>query len=326
VEAILTVRELRITRRSSRGWTSLVDGVGFALRRGEVLGVCGESGSGKTLTSLSIVGLVPAGLRVSGSISFAGEELVGASRRRLRAIRGRQIAVVWQDPTSTLHPLLTIGTQLTEHVRSHLGLDQAAARAHALELLRAVRVPDPANALTALPHEFSGGLRQRIAIAVALACDPQIILADEPTTAVDVTVQAGILQLLRDLVAQRGLALVLISHDLGVMATVTDRLQVMYAGSIVESGATAEIIGRPRHPYTRALLGSLPRPEAPGQDMQPIGGTPPAVGHLPAGCPFHPRCRFAEPQCRSERPALLELEPGRLLACPVDPLAERASA
>jgi oligopeptide transport system ATP-binding protein len=321
VDALLKVQDLQIRRRVAGTWAPIVDGVDFDLRRGEILGVCGESGSGKTLTSLSIVGLLPAGLRLSGSVNYAGQELVGADRRRLLSIRGKEIAVVWQDPSSTLHPLLTIGTQLTEHARYHLKLDQRTARARALELLGAVRVPDPPTALESLPHEFSGGTRQRIAIAIALACDPQILLADEPTTALDVTVQAGILGLLTDLARQRGLSLVLISHDLGVMAAVTDRLQVMYAGRIVESGPTAEVIGRPRHPYTRALLAALPRAHAGGASMQAIGGFPPVVGRMPSGCAFHPRCSYSQPRCESQRPALVGIEVGRSTACPVDPFA-----
>jgi oligopeptide transport system ATP-binding protein len=321
VEELLRVQDLRIRRRAATGWTPIVDGVDFELRRGEILGVCGESGSGKTLTSLSIVGLLPAGLRVSGSITYAGVELVGADRRRMLSIRGKEIAVVWQDPSSTLHPLLTIGTQLTEHARYHLDLDRQTARARALELLGAVRVPDPPTALDALPHEFSGGTRQRIAIAIALACDPRILLADEPTTALDVTVQAGILRLLTGLVRQRGLSLVLISHDLGVIAAATDRLQVMYAGRIVEAGPTAEVVGHPRHPYTRSLLAALPRTHAGGAGMQPIGGVPPLVGSMPPGCAFQPRCAYARPSCASRRPALVSIGTGRATACPVDPFA-----
>jgi oligopeptide/dipeptide ABC transporter ATP-binding protein len=321
VTDVLVVRDLEIRRRLGHGWTPIVDGVGFALSRGEILGVCGESGSGKTLTSLSIVGLVPAGLRVTGSIRYSGEELVGAGSRRLRSIRGKEIAVVWQDPSSTLHPLLNIGTQLTEHVRYHLGFSERQAHERALELLAAVRVPDPASALTALPHEFSGGMRQRIGIAIALACDPQILLADEPTTALDVTVQAGILRLLVELVRGRGLSLVLISHDLGVMSAVTDRLQVMYAGRIVESGPTSEVIAQPRHPYTSSLLAVLPRTHAGGARMQPIGGSPPVVGRLPGGCAFHPRCPYAEPSCVTQSPPLVSIGAGRALACPVDPFA-----
>ncbi len=255
---LISVDGLRIERRDGRSWTPLVDDVSFTLGEHEILGVCGESGSGKTLTALSIVSLVPAGLRVSGRITYLGEDLTRARRRRLQAIRGKEIAVVWQDPSSTLHPMLRIGTQLTEHVRYHLGLDQRTARTRAAELLAAVRVPDPERALDALPHEFSGGMRQRISIAIALACEPRVLLADEPTTALDVTVQAGILRLLKELTRERGLSLMLISHDLGVMSAVTDRLHVMRHGRIVESGTTAQVIGAPRHEYTRALLDALP--------------------------------------------------------------------
>jgi oligopeptide/dipeptide ABC transporter ATP-binding protein len=258
---------------------------------------------------------------VSGSIRYSDEELVGASRKRLRSIRGKEIAVVWQDPSSTLHPLLNIGTQLTEHVEYHLGLSKRQAHERAVELLAAVRVPDPDGALTALPHEFSGGMRQRIAIAIALACDPKIVLADEPTTALDVTIQAGILHLLVELVRERGLSLVLISHDLGVMSAVTDRLQVMYAGRIVESGPTADVISGPRHPYTSSLLAALPGTHAGGARMRPIGGFPPVAGRLPGGCAFHPRCSHVRAGCQTEVPPLVTIGSGRALACPIDPFA-----
>jgi oligopeptide transport system ATP-binding protein len=321
---VLVVRDLQIGLSPTKdAWTPIVQDVHFELRKGEILGVCGESGSGKTLTSLSVVGLVPLNLHVRGSIRYGGHELIGTGRRMLGSIRGKEIAVVWQDPSSTLHPLLKIETQLTEHARYHLGLDKQAAKQRALDLLEAVRVPDPVGALASLPHEFSGGLRQRIAIAIALACDPKILLADEPTTALDVTVQAGILRLLTELVQQRGLSIVLISHDLGVMSAATDRLQVMYAGRIVESGRTSQVIGRPRHPYTRSLLAALPRTHA-GGGMRPIGGFPPVIGRLPSGCAFHPRCSYAQPSCESERPPLLEIADGRAIACPIDPFARAA--
>ena len=322
---LLEVRGLSVTRRDRRGWVSLVDEVDLALARGEVLGVCGESGSGKTLTSLAMLGLLPAGLRATGSIRYQGEELVGASRRRLRALRGREIAVVWQDPSTSLHPLLSVGIQLTEHVRYHLGVDAAAAKRRAIELLDSVRVPDPASALRSLPHEFSGGLRQRIALAIALACEPKILLADEPTTSLDVTVQAEILRLLRDLVDERQLGIVLISHDLGVVSSLADRVQVMYAGRIVESGRRSQVIGAPRHPYTKALLAALPGSAGAQSRIRPIPGSPPLPGHLPAGCAFQPRCAFAVPSCASGRPALVPVEDSVLLACPVDPFVATAS-
>jgi oligopeptide/dipeptide ABC transporter ATP-binding protein len=296
--------------------------VDLSLGRAEVLGVCGESGSGKTLTSLAMLGLLPAGMRAQGSIRYNGEELRGASRRRLRAVRGREIAVVWQDPSTSLHPLLSVGTQLTEHLRYHLGLNGAAAQRRAIDLLGSVRVPDPASALRARPHEFSGGLRQRIALAVALACEPKILLADEPTTALDVTVQAEILRLLRELVDERQLSVVLISHDLGVMSSLADRIQVMYAGRIVESGRREQVIGAPRHPYTRALLAALPGSAAARSGIQAIPGSPPLPGRLPTGCAFHPRCAFAVPTCSGHRPALEHIEGDVLLACPVDPFSQ----
>ena len=254
-----------------------------------------------------------------------GEELVGASRRRLRTLRGREIAVVWQDPSTSLHPLLSVGIQITEHVRYHLGLDAATAERRAIELLDSVRVPDPASALRARPHEFSGGLRQRIALAIALACEPKILLADEPTTSLDVTVQAEILRLLRDLVDERQLGIVLISHDLGVVSSLADRVQVMYAGRIVESGRRSQVIGAPRHPYTKALLAALPGSAGAQSRIRPIPGSPPLPGHLPAGCAFQPRCAFAVPSCASGRPALVPVEDSVLLACPVDPFVATAS-
>jgi oligopeptide transport system ATP-binding protein len=314
---LLSVRELRIDAVRNGVATPVVDGVSFVLHEGEILGVCGESGSGKTLTSLAILGLLPRGLSMSGSVRYRGEELVTASEKRLRAIRGNRIAVVWQDPASTLHPLLPIGTQLTEHVRFHLGLGKGAAHTRALDLLQAVRVPDAQAALGRRPHEFSGGLRQRIAIAIALACDPEILLADEPTTALDVTVQAGILRLLDELVRERRLACILVSHDLGAMSAASDRIQVMYAGRILESGPSTTVIPRPRHPYTEALLAALPTLHSGGK-LLPIRGAAPTPGSVPVGCAFHPRCAYARPECSTAQPSLVPVG-DRLLACPVDP-------
>jgi len=319
--ALLEVKGLSVSRRDRRGWVNLVDGVDLHLGPGEVLGVCGESGSGKTLTSLAVLGLLPAGMKVEGSILYQGEELRGASRRRLRAVRGREIAVVWQDPSTSLHPLLSVGTQLTEHLRYHLGLDAATAERRAINLLRSVRVPDPTSALRARPHEFSGGLRQRIALAVALACEPKILLADEPTTALDVTVQAEILRLLRELVDESQVSVVLISHDLGVVSSLADRVQVMYAGRVVESGPRQQVIGAPRHPYTRALLAALPGSAPARKGVRAIPGSPPLPGRLPTGCAFHPRCGYAVPSCASEVPVLAPIDGDVRLACPVDPFA-----
>jgi oligopeptide/dipeptide ABC transporter ATP-binding protein len=260
-------------------------------------------------------------MKVRGSVRYNGEELRGASRHRLRAVRGREIAVVWQDPSTSLHPLLSVGTQLTEHLRYHLGLNAGTAERRAIDLLASVRVPAPSSAMRARPHEFSGGLRQRIALAVALACEPKILLADEPTTALDVTVQAEILRLLRELVDERQLSIVFISHDLGVVSALADRVHVMYGGRVVESGSRQQVIGSPRHPYTAALLAALPGTAAARSGIRAIPGSPPLPGRLPRGCAFHPRCAYAVPSCRSETPALVPVDGGVRLACPVDPLA-----
>jgi oligopeptide/dipeptide ABC transporter ATP-binding protein len=238
----------------------------------------------------------------------------------MRDVRGRQLAMVSQDPATALHPILPVGTQLTEHMRHHLGVDKAEARLRAAELLETVRIPDPERALRAYPGQFSGGMRQRIAIAVALAAEPRLLVADEPTTALDVTVQAGILRLLDRLCRERGMAVIVITHDLGVMSATAGRLAVMYAGRLAEAGPTAELLTRPRHPYTRGLLDALPHPGAGTAPLVPIGGSPPSLGLVPGGCPFHPRCTYAEASCATGRPEPVPVASGHLLACPPDPL------
>lgn len=256
--SLLEVADLRVLLPQRSGMLAAVDGVSFAVAPGEVLGIAGESGSGKTMTALALLGLLPHGARVSGSARFDGCELVGLGAAALRRLRGRELAMVFQDPMTSLHPMLTIETLLTEHVRQHLGLSRAAARTRALELLAQVRIPDPERALRAHPHEFSGGMRQRLAIAIALACKPKLLLADEPTTALDVTVQAGILRLLDQLRREVGLSIVLITHDLGVISAVADRVLVMRTGKVVESGSTPGVLTAPAHEYTRSLLEALP--------------------------------------------------------------------
>jgi oligopeptide transport system ATP-binding protein len=286
-----------------------------------VFGIAGESGSGKTISMLALLGLLPEGAGVEGSARFGGDDLLAMSRKRLRDISGRDIAMVFQDPFTSLHPMLSIGKQLTEHVRFHLGLDRRAAEERAVELLVDVRIPDPRSALRRFPHQFSGGMRQRIAIAIALACRPRLLIADEPTTALDVTVQAGILGLLDRLRRERELAVILITHDLGVLSSIADRVSIFYAGRVVESGTRDEVLQRPRHPYTRALLDALPHPEAPQeQELVAIGGAPPTPGRLPRGCAFHPRCAYAVDDCRTLPPPLARVN-GRRLACYVDPFA-----
>jgi len=256
--SLLRVEGLRVRLPGPEGMLPAVDGVSLSVAPGEVLGVAGESGSGKTMTALALLGLLPHGAATEGHAFFGERDLLRLSQRALRGVRGKELAIVFQDPMTALHPMLTIERQLTEHVRYHLGASRAAARARAAELLEQVRIPNPAAALRAYPHEFSGGMRQRIAIAAPLACDPRLLIADEPTTALDVTVQAGILRLLDRLRRERDLAVILITHDLGVMSALADRLAVMYAGRVVESGPTATVIQHPRHPYTAGLLGALP--------------------------------------------------------------------
>jgi oligopeptide transport system ATP-binding protein len=320
--SLLEVEGLRVSLRAGRGFLTIVDGVDYRVERGEVFGVAGESGSGKTISMLALLGLLPEGALVEGHVRFEDRDLLGISRSQLRDISGRELSMVFQDPLTSLHPMLTVGRQLTEHVRRHLGLDRRSAERHALQLLEEVRIPDGAAALRAYPHQFSGGMRQRIAIAIALACRPKLLIADEPTTALDVTVQAGILRLLDRLRRENDLAVVLITHDLGVMSAIADRVSIFYAGRVVESGSCEEVIRAPRHPYTRALLDALPHPEAPrDQPLVAIPGAPPQPGAIPAGCSFNPRCGFVREFCRTEVPPLLAAAGGRMLACPVDPFA-----
>ncbi|EMQ96754.1 ABC transporter ATP-binding protein [Paeniglutamicibacter gangotriensis] len=254
----LTIRDLTIAIGNKKSPTRIVNGISLDLYAGRIQGLAGESGSGKTVSSLAVLGLLPANAIVTGSMRLGSTELIGLPLARLRDIRGRRIAMIFQDPSASLHPQIRIGGQLTDHVRRHLGYDRKKARAHAIELLERVQVPDATEALSRFPHQFSGGQRQRIAIAIALACDPDVLLADEPTTALDVTVQAGILQLLRDLALERQLAVLLVTHDLGVMSAVADDVAVMRAGLITESGTREQLFMTPQHEYTRELLASLP--------------------------------------------------------------------
>jgi ABC-type dipeptide/oligopeptide/nickel transport system ATPase component len=260
--AVLTISDLTISAESAKEGRPIVAGMDLTLEAGLVHGIAGESGSGKTMTALAILGLLPTGMTASGSITLSSEsgdiELVGASATTMGGIRGRRVAMIFQDPSTSLHPQLSVGRQLTDHVRHHLGLSKDEARAKAVALLERVAVPDPAAAMKKYPHQFSGGQRQRIAIAVALACDPEVLLADEPTTALDVTVQAGVLRLLRELVDESGLSMLFVTHDLGVMSAIADRVSIMRAGVVVESGPRHQVFSAPQHPYTRSLLEALP--------------------------------------------------------------------
>ncbi len=318
---LVAVEDLTISLPANDGGRLFpVRGVSLAIGAGEIVGLAGESGSGKTITALSLLGLLPPGGRMSGRIRFDGLDLIAQPPRRMAAIRGRDIAMVFQDPMTALHPMLSIERQLTEHLRHHRGLDAAAARERAIELLDMVRIPDARRALRRYPHQFSGGMRQRIAIAIALCCGPRLLIADEPTTALDVTVQAGILQLLQQLRTELGLSVLLITHDMGVMSALTDRVAVMYAGRVVEQGARADVLKSPRHPYTHGLLGALPHERGEEMLLAPLAGTPPSIEALPSGCPFQPRCAYAEASCRTVEPSLRDVAPGRQIACAIDPL------
>jgi oligopeptide transport system ATP-binding protein len=321
MSALLDVEGLSVRLPTASGPITIVDDVSYQVEEGQVFGVAGESGSGKSISVLALMRLLPDGAEITGSARFGGQNLLTLRGRALRNVRGAEIAMVFQDPLTSLHPMLSIGRQLTEHVQYHEGLKRRAADARARELLEQVRIPDPEGTLHAFPHQFSGGMRQRIAIAVALACRPKLLIADEPTTALDVTVQAGILRLLDTLRKETGLSVILITHDLGVMSSIADSVSVFYAGRIVESGTTSEVLGRPRHPYTRALLDALPHPEAIDRELVAITGSPSTPASRPSGCAFHPRCAYALPSCVEHVPELVPIGGGRLLACPPDPLA-----
>ena len=315
---LLCVRELTTEFRTEDGVVRAVDHVTFDVQKGELLGIVGESGSGKSATSLSILRLLPPRGRVThGSVELAGQNLLTLSEPAMRAVRGARIAMIFQDPMTALNPYLRVGEQLVEGAVLHLGLDTRAAEARARALLDRVRIPDAAARLKSYPHELSGGMRQRVMIAMALLCDPELIIADEPTTALDVTVQAQILELLNELRRERGLSILLITHDLGVVASTCDRVLVMYAGRVVELATAVELFARPLHPYTRALMRSLPSLDAaPGGRLETIPGLPPRLDRGPfTECSFAPRCRFVHDACRVAEPPLSEDVPGRLRRC-----------
>lgn len=314
---LLSVQNLTVGFRArGRGELLAVEDVSFDLWPGEALVIVGESGSGKSLTALSILGLVPREARVGGRIEFLGRDLLRLPPRELRALRGRDIAMIYQDPTSAFDPVWTIGEQIVETIRAHESVPRTVARARAIEVLVPVHLPEPERLVDAYPHELSGGMRQRALIAMALACSPRLLVADEPTTALDVTIQAQIIELLKELRLSLGLTILFITHDMGVAADLADRLLVMYAGRAVEVGGAAHIFARPAHPYTDALLESAEIAAAePKQPLRAIPGAPPPLSARPAGCPFHPRCPIARSRCREERPTLEPTEPGRLTAC-----------
>ncbi|MFD0396947.1 dipeptide ABC transporter ATP-binding protein [Kitasatospora sp. NPDC127121] len=311
---LLAVSDLRVDFAGPHGPVPAVRGVDLTLRRGETLGIVGESGSGKSVTALSVLGLLPKTAGVQGSVRLDGRELVGLPGKELAAIRGRRIAMVFQDPLSAFTPVYRIGDQIAEAVRIHQRVDRAAARRRAAELLDLVGIPAPERALDSFPHEFSGGMRQRAMIAMAIANDPDILLADEPTTALDVTIQAQVLDVLRTAQRETGAALVLVSHDLGVIAGMADRVAVMYAGRVVETAGVDELFAAPRHPYTLGLIGAVPRLDGLGGPLVPIPGAPAPMADLPPGCPFAARCPLAEERCSAAEPELAGGD-GHLAAC-----------
>ena len=317
---LLTVEDLRIVFRTPQGPLHAVNGVSFSLERGETLALVGESGCGKSATAMSLTGLLPAGAaRVSGSIRFRGDDLLTMSEPELREIRGRQIAMVFQDPMSSLNPVRTIGIQMEEMLRVHLKMSHGQARARSAELLASVGIPSPVRQLHAYPHQLSGGMRQRVMIAMAISCEPQIVVADEPTTALDVSIQAQILELLRRVTEVHRTSLLMVSHDLSVVAGLADRIAVMYAGEIVESGATVGVFAHPTHPYTLGLLACIPRLDSPRTEtLRSIEGGLPDPHATKVGCPFAPRCSFVMERCLVDPPVLEEKRPAQAAACWAD--------
>jgi oligopeptide/dipeptide ABC transporter ATP-binding protein len=318
---LLEVEDLRTFFHADGEVARAVDGVSFTVASGETLAIVGESGSGKSVTSLSIMRLVPTppGEIAGGVVRFRGRDLRLLSERAMRRVRGNEISMIFQEPMSSLNPLLTVGEQIAEVVRLHRGLGRAAARRHAVEMLARVNIPDPERRAGEYPHRLSGGMRQRVMIAMALACHPALLIADEPTTALDVTIQAQILQLIRALQAEMGMSVLFITHNLGVVAQLADRVAVMYAGRIVEQGDVATVFASPLHPYTRALLRSIPRVEGGGRDpahrLLSIPGQVPSPAALPPGCSYAPRCPLADDQCRCEMPSIIEVLPGHDVRC-----------
>jgi peptide/nickel transport system ATP-binding protein len=326
---VLEVRDLKTHFKTERGFFRAVDGVSFAVERGRTLGVVGESGCGKSVTSLSIMGLVPEppGIRAGGEILLDGENLLAKSREEMEQIRGARVAMIFQEPMTSLNPVHRVGDQIVEGLVKHRNLTRAQARERAIEMLRLVRIPSPETRVDTFPHEMSGGMRQRVMIAIALACDPEVLIADEPTTALDVTIQAQILDLMRDLKSRLGTAIMLITHDLGVVAEMCDDVVVMYAGKVVERAPVEALFGDAQHPYTLGLLASVPRLDADQSRLQTIEGMVPTPETMPAGCRFAPRCTLASARCWEEAPPLRDIGAGHEVACfkaPIESFAEAA--
>jgi len=316
-EALLEVRGLRTVFDTDEGEVRAVDGVDLYLERGRTLGIVGESGCGKSVTALSIMGLVPRppGRIVAGEVRFEGEDLLKLPPARLRELRGARLSMIFQEPMSSLNPAFTVGDQVAEALLRHRNASKKEAKENAIEMLRRVRIPSPERRARDYPHRLSGGMRQRVMIAMALACYPRLLIADEPTTALDVTIQAQILELLRALRSELGTSIILITHDLGVVAELADDVVVMYAGQVVERCAAAALFAEPHHPYTIGLLGSIPRLDLEQQRLSAIEGSVPNAAAMPAGCRFHARCPFAVDRCLKETPPLIEVKAGHFAAC-----------
>jgi oligopeptide/dipeptide ABC transporter ATP-binding protein len=323
---LLEIDSLRVSFATARGEARAVDGVSLSVRAGETLCVVGESGCGKSVTALSIMGLVPSPpAALSGSIRFEGYELLGLNRTQWSDLRGNRIAMIFQEPMTSLNPAFTVGSQLTEALMRHRAMSRPQAREAAIAMLARVRIPSPERRIDDYPHRLSGGMRQRVMIAMALLCQPALLIADEPTTALDVTIQAQVLALMRSLRDETGTAIILITHDLGVVAQMADRVAVMYAGQVVEQAPVRELFSQPQHPYTVGLLGAIPAIAAPRARLSAISGMVPAATAMPAGCRFAERCPFAQPECRADPVELVELSAGHWSRCrraPLEALAE----
>ena len=317
-ERVLEVKDLRTYFYTKEGVVKAVDGLSYHVKKGECVGLVGESACGKSVSAMSVLRLIPypPGIIVGGQIIFKGEDLLQATEERMRDIRGNQIAMVFQEPTTSLNPVLTVGRQISESLTLHRGMDNEAAIAESVKLLKLVGIPDAERRVKDHPHQFSGGMQQRIMIAMALSCDPEVLIADEPTTSLDVTVQAQLLEILANLRSEYGTAVIIITHNLGVVARYVDRVNLMYAGNLVETGPTDVIYAAPKHPYTLGLLASVPRLDSPRKEtLRVIKGLPPNMAQLPKGCPFAPRCDYAMDKCREERPPLEEVGEDHFRAC-----------
>ena len=323
-DPLLEIENLKVIFHGDRGSaTHAVDGLDLTIQRGQTLGLVGESGCGKTATALSVMGLLPkASAEVSGRIRFDGAELLSLPDRAMRNLRGDRLAMIFQEPMTSLNPSYSIGEQIAESLVRHRGLSRGEARARTVELLRLVKIPSPEQRIDDYPHRLSGGMRQRAMIALALACDPELLIADEPTTALDVTIQAQILALMRELKASTGIAIILITHDLGVVAEICDHVAVMYAGEIVEYAPVGALFATPQHPYTIGLLGSIPRLDVKAEELAAIEGRVPSMAELPAGCRFAPRCPFVWERCRQALPPLAVVGPGHRSRCIRAPLEQ----